>query len=797
MQDALDENQKVGMTAGQRSRETETTRSTGLPLGYAPVPGTFDEMVDASGKVRAHWQALAEALQARPPLENQERFARAERYLRDAGIFHRDYGESGGPQRLWPLSPFPVLLPQGEWQGIAEGLSERADLLERVIADLYGENRLVAEGLLPPMAVAGNPEFLRPLVGIRPASGHFLHFLAFDVARGEDGRFRVLADRTQAPSGAGFTLENRVATTRAFSGLFDRSAVHRLAPFFARFRDTLQSNQHGQDERVGVLTPGRANATYFEHAYLARYLGFTLLEGEDLVVIDGELMVRTISGPKPVSVLWRRLASAAADPLELEEGSLSGTPGLLEAVRAGSVTMINALGSGILETGIISAHLPAIAERLNGKPLSLAAFPVLFGEMEADEDDCTMALGPAFATLPPFERNSGFKPTERRTVRDKPRAVLRAAPGLSLGPALQSGRLVPRPMILRFYAARTAEGWTIMPGGFARLGAGEQPGIFAFHEGGQSADLSIVSSETVPDVSLIAASGTKAGHRQGGNLPSRAADNLFWLGRYIERAEGALRILRAFHARLAENGDPDLPLLSMLTRYMATLEVDTAEPVPRMLLANIDSAVYSAGNIRDRFSPDGWMALTDLQKTAHRFAEKVSAGDDAAHAMTILLRKLAGFAGLVHENMYRFMGWRFLTIGRHLERGLHMTTLLAHLAQPDAPDGADDLLLDIGDNVMTHRRHYSVTTSTSSTVELMGLDPYNPRSVLFQLTEIVRSVSQLPDSAEDRLQLHRDIRALEQRLATAPASEVDADSFRQLEKDLEAFSDALALAYLT
>ena len=785
------------MTAGQRRGETETTRSTGLPLGYAPVSGTFDEMVDARGAVRAHWQPLVDALQARPALENQERFARAERYLRDAGIFHRDYGEAGGPQRLWPLSPFPILLPQAEWQTIAEGLSERADLLEQVMADLYGENRLVADGLLPPLAVAGNPEFLRPLVGIRPASGHFLHFLAFDIARGEDGVFRVLADRTQAPSGAGFTLENRVATTRAFSGLFDRSAVHRLAPFFARFRDTLQASLHAEDERVGVLTPGRANATYFEHAYLARYLGFTLLEGEDLVVINGELMVRTISGPKPVSVLWRRLASASADPLELDEGSAAGTPGLLEAVRAGSVTMINALGSGILETGVLSAHLPAIAGRLIGRPLSLAAFPVLFGEMEAEDDGQAYVIGPAFATLPPFERNSGFKATERRHVKDKPRSVLRASPRLSRGPALVSGALAPRPMILRFYAARTAEGWTIMPGGFARLAAGDAPGILAFHEGGQSADLSIVSGETVADISLIAASGTKAGHRQGGNLPSRAADNLFWLGRYIERAEGALRILRAFHARLAENGDPDLPLLKLLTGYMAELDVDTTEPVPRMLLTNIDSAVYSAGNIRDRFSPDGWMALTDLQKTAHRFAERVSAGDDAAHAMTILLRKLAGFAGLVHENMYRFMGWRFLTIGRHLERGLHMTTLLAHLAAPDAPEGANDLLLDIGDNVMTHRRHYSVTTSTLSVVELMGLDPFNPRSVLFQLSEIVRSVSQLPDSAEDRLKLQRDLRALEERLATAPAASLDAESFKQLEADLEAFSDALALAYLT
>ena len=778
-------------------RDREAVADIGSPLGYVPHTHLHDEMCQADGSVRPIWRPLVAAFGHSPIGAFADRFSRAERYLKDAGIYHRDYGGVGAIPRAWPLSPFPVLMAEAEWSALAEGIAERAEALDHVLADIYGANDAVARGLLPAMAVAGNPAFLRPMAGLKPAGGHFLHFCAFDLGRDSNGQWQVLADRTEAPSAAGFALENRVATTRAFAGLHDRSTVHRLAPFFAAFRDSLQSELTADDERVAVLTPGRSNRAYFEQAYIARYLGFTLLEGEDLVVIDGELMVRTITGPKPVAVLWRRLQSSRSDPLELDEGSLAGIPGLVEAVRAGGVTMVNALGSGILETGIVSAHLPRLIETMLGRPPRLRAVETVWGGADIVDAEGRYLLGSAWSTLPLFEPRGAYEAGKAVEIAGNPGRIGRKITPLSRAPVLIDGALQSRPLILRLYAARTQNGWQVMPGGFARTAQRDEDGPLAFRDGGRSADLWIVGDRPVAPVSLMGAQTGAAVQRQAGNLPSRAADNLYWLGRYIERAEGALRILRAYHARLAESGSPDLPLLKAVSAYMAELEIDMDEPVPRMLLSNIDSAVYSAGNIRDRFSPDGWMALTDLQKTAHRFREKVAAGDDAAHAMTILLRKLAGFAGLVHENMYRFMGWRFLTIGRHLERGLHMTCLLAHLTGEDAPDGANDLLLDIGDNVMTHRRHYSVTTSTASVIDLMGLDPYNPRSVLFQLTELARSVEQLPDSAEDRLELQRETAALEARLAGRAPGSLNAADFKQIERDLEAFSDALALAYLT
>ena len=245
---------------------------------YAPPPGVADEMVDTNGEVRPVWRHFLAALGKMDETELAGRFARADRYLRDAGVFYRAYGKEAGAERAWPLSHIPVLIDDAEWETLSRGLIQRAELLEAVVADIYGKNELVANGLLPPALVASNSEFLRPLVGVQPAGKHFLHFVSFEIGRGPDGNWWVLSDRTQAPSGAGFALENRVATTRAFSDVYAETHAHRLAGFFGAFRSTLQGNKAAED-RIAVLTPGLANETYFEHAYIARYLGFMLLEG--------------------------------------------------------------------------------------------------------------------------------------------------------------------------------------------------------------------------------------------------------------------------------------------------------------------------------------------------------------------------------------------------------------------------------------------------------------------------------------------------------------------------------------
>ncbi|RDJ08842.1 circularly permuted type 2 ATP-grasp protein [Rhizobium grahamii] len=782
-------------------------------LDYAPLPGVADEMVDTDGGIRPVWQRFFAHLSGMPEKDLTERFARADRYLRDAGVFYRAYGSTGSAERSWPLSHVPVLIDAREWEAVSAGLVQRADLLEAIVADIYGENRLVADGVLPPALIAANPEYQRPLVGVTPAGGHYLHFCAFEIGRGPDGNWWVLADRTQAPSGAGFALENRVATTRAFSDIYAETPVHRLASFFGAFRDALQGMKHSGDDRIAVLTPGPANETYYEHAYIARYLGFMLLEGEDLTVVNSKVMVRTVSGLKPITVLWRRLDSAYADPLELNQNSHIGTPGLVEALRAESVTIVNALGSGIIETRALLAFMPTICRRLFGEELKLPSIATWWcgqkGEREhVAENIEKMVIGPAYSRAPFFDDSgesvlgSSLRATAKDSIgdwlnSDGAKLVGQEVVTLSTTPAWIGGKLTPRPMSLRVFAARTANGWQIMPGGFARIGGSDDVSAIAMQSGGAAADVWIVSDKPVERHTLLPAEGSFT-RNMPGSLPSRAADNLFWLGRYIERAEGALRILRAWHARFAEAADPNQPLLADVSAYLAAVDINTEDAVPENLLRNIDSAVYSASNIRDRFSPDGWLALTDLAKTARRFHETILPGDDASHAMTVLLRKLAGFAGLVHENMYRFTGWRFLSLGRHIERGLHMTRLLGHMSGPDAPDGALDMLLEIGDSVMTHRRRYNVNTARLTVTDLLALDPLNPRSILFQMNEIHREVEQLPNALVNGQMspFYREAMRLHSGLAVMTPETMSVDVYRRLERELEQLSDLLAHTYL-
>ena len=763
-------------------------KAPGLVADYRLLPGVPDEMVGPDGLIRPVWTGLIEALDEMGHKEMAARFERADQYLRDAGVYYRKYDGAEGKERSWPLAHLPLMLDEAEWATITSGLTQRAELLERIVADIYGDNELVSRGLLPPELIARNAEFLRPVVGIKPASGHFLHFCAFELGRGPDGGWWVLGDRTQAPSGAGFALENRVATTRALSDIYGKLHVHRLAGFFRDFRDALNDIAQGGegDGRVGILTPGIHNETYFEHAYIARYLGFMLLEGEDLVVDHGQVMVRTVSGLKPVSVLWRRLDASFADPLELRTDSRIGTPGLTEALRQGSISIVNALGSGILETRALSAFMPNLCRAIFGRDLELPTIATWWCGQAAERQHVidsfdAMMVGPAFATGLAIDDPNGTV-LGRDLGKQQRAALLRelAEAGgsfvgqepvqLSTAPVYVGGSLQPRPITLRVYAARTKDGWTIMPGGFARVGSTSDTAAIAMQRGGQAADVWVVSEKPVERFSLMAPEDRKLVRVSAGSLPSRAADNLIWLGRYAERCEATIRILRAYNARLAEVSNPGVPILRDTRAYLDGIGVDASKALPAGLLAAIESAVSSAGQIRDRFSPDGWLALTDLRKTARTFSARIEPGDDATRAMTVLLRKLAGFSGLVHENMYRFAGWRFLEIGRRLERGIQIAGIVAWCTRKAAPDGSLDMLLEVGDSVMTHRRRYAVSAGPASYLDLLVLDPLNPRSVAFQIAELREQIERLPGGLEDghlsaagrhALQLHTDLRVSE------------------------------------
>ncbi len=793
------------MAARPTTRRNDPARK---PLGaYKTLPGSSDEILDAEGEIRPVWRDFLEHFGQLAPESLARRFAYGDQHLRDAGVFYRQYSATGSTERAWPLSHVPVIIHEAEWRAIEAGLMQRADLLEAVAADLYGENRLVADGHLPASLIAASPEWLRPLVGVTPASGRYLHFVAFEIGRGPGGDWWVLGDRTQAPSGAGFALENRVAASRAFADYFAYANVRPLSSFFRDFRDALLGLQPDRETGAAILTPGPLNDTFFEHAYIARHLGFGLVEGEDLAVADGRVMVRTVSGLKPISVIWRRIDASYADPLELDEASRLGAPGLIGAIRRGGLTLVNALGSGVLETRALMAFLPRICEALRSEPLQLPNIatwwcgqPAERAHVEANAE--RMLIGSALSTALPFDPNNGARlgggdPAALTAQLEAEGALLvgQEAVSLSTTPAFADGRLRPRPMTLRVFLAWTPNGWKVMPGGYARIGGSVDASAVAMQSGGSVADVWIIGdtqNQEAPEADVPP-------RPFAGALPSRSADNLFWLGRYVERAEGMIRLLRAHQLRLTDSPVRNAPLPSFLRGYIRYTGLESERGVPRTLKATIDAAVENGGRVRDRISVDAWLALSDLAETADKASSATRLGDSAAvETLNTLLRKITGFAGLVHENMYRFTDWRFLTIGRCLERASTMASVLARFAAPDAPAGALDVAVEVGDSVMTHRRRYASSPSRVTTIELLVFDTMNPRSIQHQLNEARNQIAELPD-AENHGVMGPPLRAAllaQNSLAVSSPETLDTHALTTLREELGLLSDLLTDAYL-
>lgn len=788
--------------------------------GYAPKPGVADELFDREGRMRPVWAPFITQLARLAPGEVTARFARGDQYLRDAGVYFRLYSNDPTQEREWPLSHIPVLLSEADWDVICAGLTQRAELLEAVMADLYGPARLVREGHLPAELVAQNPQWLRPAVGIPPASGHYLHHLAFEIGRSPDGSFLVLGDRAQAPSGSGFALENRMATMRVFSDPFPRANVRRLAGFFRAFSEAMD-DLAGPGRRKAILTPGPNNDTYYEHTYIARYLGLTLLEGEDLIVHNGQAMVRTVRGLEPLGLLWRRIDSEFVDPIELNESSHIGTPGLIEALRQGNLSLINALGSGVIEARAFMAFLPRISQVLLGEPLKMANIATWWCGQPLErsyvqQNAGRMMIGAALDNSQPFAIGANtalgghFRGVAAESLshgnlpdwidRNGPRLVGQEAVTLSTTPAWSTeggrGRLVPRPMTIRVFAARTPEGWTFMPGGYARIGKRDDATALAMQSGGSVADVWVVAPKAVPPDSLVVQGAFE--RSPPGILPSRAAENLYWLGRYVERTEGAIRLLRAWHLRLAETGAPDDPRLVELGAYMKQLGLTTERAVPEMLAQLVRAARGSASKVRDRFSPDGWAALNDLDKTTRKFGTRVTHGGDAALAMSVLLRKISGFSGLVHENMYHFAGWRFLSLGRAQERADGTLALCSTFAAPTVVTGGLEIVIEVGDSVMTHQRRYRFGPSPNTVLDLLVLDVQNPRAVAYQIAQMRNHLRNLPQASVsgDRLNdLEKALLMLETDLAVVSAEELNAEALEALQGRLATIFDLLSATY--
>jgi uncharacterized circularly permuted ATP-grasp superfamily protein/uncharacterized alpha-E superfamily protein len=729
----------------------------------------LDEMVDGRGGVRPHWRRLLGILGGMEDGALGERARRLDRAFEDEGMT----GLLPGAKReaAWRCDPLPMVLSAAEFAALEAGIAQRARLLEALLQDLYGPQHLLAEGAIPPELVFGHPGFLRACRAEgRPAAAPQLHLYAVDLLRGPDGTWRVLADRTTAPAGPGLARENRRMLGRVMPEAFRGAQVRSMRPFFDLWQDALQrlAPPERGDPAVALLTRGTHHPRWFEDMLLSRELSCALVECGDLTVRGGALHLKTLQGLQRVDVLLARLEGAMLDPLESAVAGTAGVPGLLDAARHGAVRILNAPGAALAEAPAFAAFLPALARRLLGEDLLLPSVETRWlGDPAARAE---VAEGAGW-TLRSATDGVARAAAPSAAPADAARLVATRLPTASLVPCVVGDGLEPRSVVLRMFAVFDGMAWRVMPGGLARVG--EAPplgGALPTH--GLSKDVWVLSEDGDDII------GPAALHlpplpirRQPGALPSRVADNLFWLGRYTERLERAARLVRATQARIARGVvlPREQAEVAALARCLAQAGFAGAEEVAGSAAAQALPGIIAAETreggtlpalaeriaaltamVRDRLTADMHATFTLTLRSARQ--EMQAAGDSLeaiSRAMIAVLRFATAVAGVAAESMVRGGAWLFLDLGRRVERAQAIASEVGYaLDQPPARiEGGLRLVLELCDSVITYRSRYLSILQPAPALDLVLADESNPRALAFQLAAIARNLSEVADDA--------------------------------------------------
>lgn len=758
-----------------------------------PAQGHWDEMTGQVAATQGHpaqtglglspaWRDFLAAMDM-PGTQSQTalntRMTNLQRQVRDNGVSYNVYADTDQAQRPWSLDLFPLMLDHSDWQRIEAGVMQRMQLLERIMADAYGPQELVLKGQLPAALVQGHPAYLPGMHGVAPVGGRYLSLAAFDLARGPDGCWWLLSQRTQAPSGLGYLLENRQIVSRLFPQAFESFPVQRLAQTYRTLIDGIKARSPaGASAHIALLTPGPYNETYFEHAYLARHLGLSLVQGQDLTVRDEKLYLKTLQGLQPVHGLLKRVDDDWIDPLELRAESTLGVAGLLQAVRKGNLLVANTPGSGFLESNALLGFMPALARELLGEELQLPAIPSWWcGEAAAWQDvlprmqNCVIKPTYPYNTdRQSFEPVLGHTLSRReqgewadRILRDPDAHTLQSFLPLSHQPVWQMGAdgqagIQHRPVVLRVFAVADAlDGWQVLPGGLARLGT--HSGMASMQRGGSSADVWVPSSglEKMHGQSLP----TGVPGRRQRLVTSRAGENLFWMGRYTERTENTLRLVR-LSLEILGSENQRLPCLLDFISQLAMRHGLVRAGVPRAAQAqrvfersliaglwdrdmatsvgfNLRAVCLAAAAVRERLSPEHWRLLEQAQV---RFFQPAGGNANPApyalpetlavqSLLTDTSQMLAALTGAQTDRMSRDDGWRLLSIGRHIERLEFLSGALSEalrhglLAEP----AGFDAVLELFDSTISFHAQYQQSRTPQSMMELLVTDSDNPRSL--------------------------------------------------------------------
>lgn len=758
--------------------------------GYKKLPQALDEFVDDKGALRPHAARFSDALARLSRAEFDHRWEGAQRQIRENGVTYNVYSDDQGVERPWQLDPLPLLVTEEDWSRLEHGLAQRAHLLNLILQDIYGPQSLLRARILPPEIVVANPAFLRPVYGALRSHARHLHLYAADVARGPSGEFWVVGDRTQAPSGMGYTLENRMVLSRALSRVYRDCRVQKLAPFFRRMLEMIRdlSPRKRENPQAVLLSPGPLNETYFEHSYLARYMGLTLVSGADLTVRNDVVYLKTLGGLERVDVILRRVDDDYCDPLALRGDSTLGVAGLVGAVHAGHVAVVNSLGSGLTESRALLPFLPSIARHLLGEDLILPSAATYWCGQEATLSHVLahldhLLIKPAFTT--PFPKPDPIYPaTLEKAAREQLIRRIKAAPHrfvgqerlhLATAPTYRDGQVQQGHVATRAYLVARGSGYHAMAGGLTRVATDLAYPVLSMQRGAGSKDTWVLTEGRINEATLLPSPGEQIALSRGGDdLPSRVADHMFWLGRYLERAENTVRLCRSLLNRVVVDSgmtDPEevICLRNALNSHtkgdfdvpyapgeegVGRLEQGLVEFIARSagvhgLNSMLNAAHQNASALRDRISVDAFRAtsllLSDYRRITHQ--NKLTSGDVLLQLDRLVI-SFASVSGMSGESLSRTLGYRFLLIGRRLERASVISQLLSETLAEVSSDQSPVLwaLLEVCDNSMTYRRRYQGLVQLGPVLDLLLTDEINPRSVAYQLVDLHEHIRMLPRS---------------------------------------------------
>ena len=766
---------------------------TDLISSYRAAGGNgFDELLDANGQPRPHWRELLNGLGELSEADRAARSVRLDRRVRDTGIAYDIFSDPRKPDQRWQLDLAPLMISAAEWQWLETALTQRARLSDAILTDLYGPQHLMREGLLPAELIFSDTSFVRPAQGVLPQAGG-LQFYAADLARGHDGRWRIIDNHTETLAGIGFALANRVVHTHITGDLFKRCNGIRLAPFFNNVQATLTEHSGRENARIALLTPGPLHEDYFSHAYIARYLGYLLVEGSDLRTKGNHVYLKTLEGLKEIDLIVRCVDGRSSDPLELDPSGFDGPAGLMSVWRRQPRLIVNPIGAALVQNRGIGCYLPQICERLLGEELKLSdarrfwlgdvaqrayVLDNLDGLVVRKTQEGTGRPGQAAIGQDAQAMSPGKLETLKREIElHGARLVAEEKIGFSRAPVVSRSGLQSSPFAVRFFVARTPAGYQAMPGGLA-MTVDPDRAVALSAPDGQTRDVWIISdADQGPHVSLWRPTvETARVQRSQRVIQSRVADDLFWLGRYGERADWTMRVLRGALRRIEEDGGPTtgrqaarkcLDLLLSKSGKISGPSTGNGDTEIEQLCTNLISGthghrtlentlegLYRVANLaRDRLSLEAWQTLSRF-RPGDSWVATLSAAPPVA-VLDLLeegLASLAAFNGLMHENMTRNYGWSFLDMGRRLERAYNLSeailTLFIPVQDPEDESAALLLLLELGDSFITYRSRYRLDPMLALVLDLLLLDETNPRSLAYQLAALSQHLDRLPDSSK-------------------------------------------------